>query len=705
MKNITKINSTSCCGCTACASICPKHAIIMQEDNEGFYSPVLDKNLCVECGLCQTVCPIINPPKHKSPQTVWAAWGKHDIERKKSSSGGLSTILARKILREGGAVVGAVMNNFRVHHAIIEDVNDLPKIQGSKYVQSDMEDCFVRAKAMLDAGRKVMFTGTPCQVAGFKNYLRKDYSNLLSVDVVCHGVPSPAVLRRYVEELKQTYYTASSLTFRDKINGWNPSHAIALYDDRGTVCFREFGTFNVYIRGFLRNIFNRTSCSSCKFTSPERVGDITLADFWKIENFDPSLNDKKGTSLCFLNSQKGKTVFDSIHTELDTVRSCPISVALAGQAQLRGPAKMSPLRKEFFTALHSGKCITDWLEKKLYSVGIMNFHFANNFGAVLVPYSLKKTIEKLGYRAEIINFFGNNPSPNTKFEDFRSNYLTPMSKKLVTKGELQKLSPWWKRIVVGSDQIWRMFDTGIYMLNWAYGKKSLISYAASFGHDRYAGHIDKEEASILLSRFDAISVREKSGVDICKELGADAIQVLDPTLLLTSEDYSEIIGKETIHTSGDYLCTVLLKKQHNENVKNNIFNDFNCAVISALRNESGATRTVAEWINTIKNAKYVVSDSFHGTVFSIIFKKQFVCVQPKNFNGQARIPSLLETLHISKNRIYDSIEKITPACFSESIDYCSVDKYILREREKSLLFLKCALDKHSSQKPQFYKIG
>ncbi len=559
-KTITAISSTACCGCTACASICPKHAITMQEDSEGFQSPTLDKELCVECGLCHTVCPVIAPPKHKAQQTVWAAWAKDDKERRNSSSGGVSSVLARKILAEGGAVVGAVMDNFRVHHDIIEDASELHRMQGAKYVQSDMEDCFVRAKAMLDAGRKVMFTGTPCQVAGFRNYLRKDYDNLLCVDLVCHGVPSPAVLRRYVEELKQTYYTAVSLTFRDKTKGWNPSHAIALYDDRGNVCFREPGPFNVYLRGFLRNVFDRASCASCKFASVERTGDITLGDFWTIDQFDPSLSDKKGTSLCFLNSHRGRAACESVQEELATVRECPVSAAVAGQAQLRGPAKMSPLRKDFFTVLQSGKSIADWLEKKLYQVGIMNFHFANNLGAVLVPYSLQKAIERLGYRAEIINFFGDTPPLNKKFEAFRQKYLTPMSRKLETKEDLQKISPWWKRIVVGSDQIWRMFDTGIYMLNWAYGKKTLVSYAASFGHDRYVGRIDREEASILLSRFDAVSVREKSGVDICRELGTDAIQVLDPTLLLESEDYEKIIGGEAIQADSNYLCTVFIKK-------------------------------------------------------------------------------------------------------------------------------------------------
>lgn len=701
------VTKDRCCGCTACVAICPKHALSMREDDEGFLSPVLDEDVCIACGLCKKVCPVLNPAKHKAPETVWAAWGKDEAERKASSSGALSSILARHVLKKGGAVFGAVMDNFYVHHDVIESVQDIFRIQGSKYVQSDMGNCFHKARTMLESGRQVMFTGTPCQISGLRNFLQKDYENLLCVDVICHGVPSPGVLRRYVEELKQEYYTATSLTFRDKLEGWKSPYCIALYDDSGKRLFRESRKGDVYCKGFLGNIFDRQSCEQCRFTSVERPGDITLGDFWKIAQYSPELSDKKGTSLCFLNTEKGRKAFQAIQNELAISRECPLSVAVSAQAQLRAPAPVSKLRKEFFEAFRSNTRIESYLNRKLFRVGIMNFHFANNFGAVLVPYSLMRVVKKLGYLPELINYMGDHPSLNKKFEEFRQKYLAPLSTPLETREDLRKISPWWKTVIVGSDQVWRMFDTGMYMLNWTSGRKNLISYAASFGHDRYAGKIPEEEARLLLSRFDSISVREKSGVDICRNLGVKALQVVDPTLLLTATEYSTLIEENGgIDINEPYICTVLLKKGNYNIVHEDksLIKFKNYKMIDALHEKPGVFRTVSEWLDTIKRADYVITDSFHGTVFSIIFKKQFVCIMPKNYNGQARIPSLLDVLHIDRSRIYNSILDVVPSSFDKKIDYDEVYKYLEFEKEKSMFFLKCALEKPLSEKGKFYNI-
>ena len=235
----------------------------------------------------------------------------------------------------------------------------------------------------------------------------------------------------------------------------------------------------------------------------------------------------------------------------------------------------------------------------------------------------------------------------------------------------------------------------------------MISYAASFGHDRYAGKIPEEEARLLLSRFDSISVREKSGVDICRNLGVKALQVVDPTLLLTAQDYSTLIDENGgIDINKPYICTVLLKKENYDAVQsNNALLDFKTyEVLDAIHEKPGVFRTVSEWLDTIKRADYVITDSFHGTVFSIIFKKQFICVMPKNFNGQARIPSLLDLLHIDRSRIYNSILDVVPSSFDKKIDYDEVYKHLEFEKEKSMLFLKCALEKPLSEKGKFYNI-
>lgn len=707
MQNLP-VSSEHCCGCTACASVCPKHAITMKEDAQGFSSPVLNESLCVDCGLCQAVCPIVHPNKHKAVSTVQAAWIKNASARANSSSGGLSYALARSVLLQGGIVVGAAMDNFHVHHVIIDQLSELPRISGSKYVQSNMGDIYPQVQKELDAGRYVFFTGTPCQVSGLRNYLRKDYANLLTADLICHGVPSPGVLRKYVDELKENYYTAESCSFRDKVNNWNSPYAFALYDKNGKTVFREKGPFNVYIKGFLGNIFTRASCASCPFTSVERVGDVTLADFWKIGNHDSALTDKKGTSLIFLNSEKGAKAFTAIEEELAINKEVPLAVAVAGQAQLRGPAKKSPLRLEFFEHFAKNGRIEDFLEKKLYKVGILNFHFANNFGAVLVPFALAKAVEKLGHKAEIINYLSATPPHNANFEAFRSKFFA-RSREITSKADLEKISPWWKRIIVGSDQVWRLFDTGIYMLNWAAGKKSLISYAASFGGEKFTGTTSIPETSMLLSRFDAISVREDSGVNICEQtFGVPAVQVLDPTLLLPASEYIKIIDEEKPAVREEkYVGMAVINSKNKEEIRNNpkVLSDIkkNYSLVNAL--VDGEIRSVAGWLSTIRNAEYMIADSFHGIVFSIIFKKQFVCVVKTGVNGGDRIPSLLRTLHIDQSRIYSSINDINMSCFDNKIDYDIVDKYIEIEREKSFSFLRCALNRQTSWKGNFYKIS
>ena len=662
------VSMDRCTGCTACASICPKHAITMQEDKEGFISPVLHNELCVDCGLCRQVCPVLHPNKHAAPEYVHAAWIKdRNIRINKSSSGGLSYILMQNVLENGGFAVGAVNDNFYVHHEIIDHFSDIIKTAGSKYVQSDLGEVFTKVKTLLDRGERVLFTGTPCQVAGLQNFLRKEYSNLTTIDFICHGVPSPGVLRRYIMELKETYYTATYCTFRDKVNNWSAAHAFALYDDAGNTVFREYGSYNVYIRGFLHNIFDRQSCSRCLFTTKERVGDITLGDFWKSGNYKAELTDKKGTSLVFINTEKGREAFAAIKDQLAIDEEVPVKVAVEAQAQLRGPAKASPLRREFFDCYQNEGRIIYYLENKLYRVGILNFHFANNFGAVLVPFALSKIIEKLGYLPEVINYFGDNKvAANPSFEEFRTKYLV-RTKRLDTKEDLIKISPWWKRIVVGSDQVWRMFDTGIYMLNWAGGKKTLISYAASFGNDTYTGRITKPEAKALLERFDAISVREASGVAICKnDFGIPAMHVLDPTLLLDAEDYVKIIdeksdGKTTVIPEKKQLCLAILNKANVFDVNdNNILKDFRGKyVFTNALFENGKYRPIEGWLESIRKAEYVIVDSFHATVFSIIFKKQFICIVADGVNGQGRIPSLLKLLHIDMNRIYKSVSDIS----------------------------------------------
>ena len=278
-----------CTGCTACASICPVGAISMVPDHEGFLRPVVS-DACVLCRKCEAVCPGLHPrPDQEAdaqPDPAHAVWCKDDGARQNSTSGGFFTVLARDTLQRGGVVFGAVLENGRlVRHAAARTEAELAPIRGSKYAQSDLGDTFRQVKDLLDGGTPVLFSGLACQVDGLRRYLGREYPQLLTVDLVCHGVPSPAVLAACVERLEQVHgKRITDLRFRDKSHGWQKAHLTALFED-GT-SWTEVLYRTAFGRGFGMGLFLRPACAQCRYTSTHRPADFTLGDFWGL---DPEL--------------------------------------------------------------------------------------------------------------------------------------------------------------------------------------------------------------------------------------------------------------------------------------------------------------------------------------------------------------------------------------------------------------------------------
>lgn len=319
---INLISKGQCCGCSACLHICPKHSITFKEDSEGFLYPHVDISSCVDCGLCEKVCPVINQDSEREPITVYAAKHPDVSVRLKSSSGGLFTLLAEQIIDQGGVVFGAKFNNqWEVIHDYTETKEGLESFRGSKYVQSYIGNSYLYAESFLKSGRKVMFTGTPCQIAGLKKFLRREYENLLTVDLICHGVPSPKVWRMYLEEEiarkgdagKNTVLSSSKVSpvitgvnFRDKSTGWkkysfvlNISKATAAGDQNSVLS--SIFTDNVYMRAFLSNLSLRPSCYECPAKGGKSGADITIGDFWGVEKILPEMNDDMGCSVIIVN--------------------------------------------------------------------------------------------------------------------------------------------------------------------------------------------------------------------------------------------------------------------------------------------------------------------------------------------------------------------------------------------------------------------
>ena len=328
-----------CCGCNACAQICPKQCITMQEDDEGFLYPRVDTENCIDCHLCEKICPVSNHGTERKPLKVYAAINKDEEVRKQSSSGGIFTALAEQVIKQGGVVFGARFDErWQVKHDYTETMEGLAAFRGSKYVQSQIGNSYQEAERFLKAGRKVLFSGTPCQIAGLRNYLRKEYDNLLTVDFICHGVPSPMVWRRYLKEevarqcdrknsvsahpIHEEDVLVEGISFRDKTMGWKKySFALTLSTTNGSgdkiqFCSCSPMTKNEYLRGFMSNVYLRPSCYSCAFKCLKSKSDITLGDFWNIRLYNKHLDDNQGLSLMLLNNSRGLCLANAIRSEV-----------------------------------------------------------------------------------------------------------------------------------------------------------------------------------------------------------------------------------------------------------------------------------------------------------------------------------------------------------------------------------------------------
>ena len=351
-----------CCGCYACYNICPKECITMESDNEGFWYPKIDKDKCINCNLCEKVCPIINPVKRaNSKKIAYAGMNKDEQIRIKSSSGGIFSILAEYIIKNNGVVYGAGFDeDFNIKHKRILYNTDLDLLRGSKYVQSSIGDIYKQVKNDLESNMLVLFTGTPCQVEGLRSYLKKEYANLITMDFICHGVPSPLVWKKYLEEIKKSKQeNIKNIYFRNKDIGWKVFSLKIIFDEK---IYSNNLNNDLFMKGFLQDVYLRPSCYSCKFKKINRISDITVADFWGIENILPKMDDDKGTSLIVVHSEKGKQLFDKLSEKM-ILNEVDLNEAIKYNPSMISSVKYNEKRNSFFAELNSGKILTDLIRK------------------------------------------------------------------------------------------------------------------------------------------------------------------------------------------------------------------------------------------------------------------------------------------------------------------------------------------------------
>ncbi len=341
-------DKSKCCGCTACVNACPAQCIVMRRDREeGFDYPVANPDLCLGCGKCESVCPVLNPMEVVKPEQALAVRCEEYVGA--SSSGGVFPALAKAVIDEGGVVFGAVMErDFIVGHTEAETMEEVQRMRGSKYVQSDLYGTFMDAEQYLKDGRKVLFSGTPCQIAGLKKYLGKDYDNLLAVDTACHGVPGPGLWEMYIKALQgQEKADIASVDFRDKSRSWR--HYAMTCKDSSTNIIRSIGADeDPYMALFMQNMSLRPSCYACP--SRGRSGsDLTLADLWSVASSLPALDDDRGVSGVLVNSAKGREYIESIKAE--TRQELSVEAVMAQNGGFAESVPVPQKRDEFFKGL------------------------------------------------------------------------------------------------------------------------------------------------------------------------------------------------------------------------------------------------------------------------------------------------------------------------------------------------------------------
>ena len=514
------LNFENCSGCTACYNICPQNAITMKENSEGFLYPFIDEKKCINCGLCKKICQTktFNLINNNYP-IYYAAMASDFLRLNKSSSGAFFTIAAEYIISQKGVIFGAAFDeNYMVKHILVDNYNDLEKLKGSKYVQSDLKDIFKQCKKYLDRGILVLFSGTPCQISGLKKYLNKEYENLLLIDIICHGVPSPLVWKKYLLE-NININNINSISFRNKDMGWYPPHYFAIDYEDGTK-FRQICTENDYYKSFLNNLSLRKSCYNCVERMLPLSSDITIGDFWGIDNWNKEINDNKGTSLVIINNVKGQNFLDKIKENFKIlIKIDDVDVPkISNNHLIKINLVQSPNRKLFFQHIKNNslnETIKICLEDKCDFVTVNNWYSNWNYGAVLTAYALQELIKSFGFICKVLDTKERDIYKDYKltvFNDFVNKFLD--TTKPYSIEEVTDFTKNLKGVIVGSDQVFNL----VYELDPIARWRSLLNFvdistpkfaiSASFGlgYDDFCKKLDKSTYQMMksaLSSFDA----------------------------------------------------------------------------------------------------------------------------------------------------------------------------------------------------------
>ncbi len=706
-----------CSGCGACLNVCPVGAIGMEYSSAtGFRVPTINESKCVNCGFCTKTCPELNPSFVNSKEPKFYSFCADNATRSVSSSGGMFSVIAEYVLSQKGYVCGAAFDeNMQLRHRIISSVEELPPLRSSKYVQSDVNDCYKRIKRLLDDGEMVFFCGTPCQVAGLYSVLKKRYEKLITADLLCHGVPSQKFLDSYLKDVAGDKQVTDVL-FRSKRFGWAYKGIIVKFSD-GT---EHVGT-NVsdvkdpYVEGFIKNMMMRYVCYNCRFNDYPRQGDFTIGDLWHADKLDPGSNDRKGTSFVFLNNEKAENLFQKLTERASYYNQ--ITVADYAKIPNRvGPVtKIHPARRRFLNLMKVKSFSNAFRDAYYdhYDIGLVGVMGNENIGSILTYYGLYQALTEMGYSVLPIERPLDSALPvSDKAKAFSKKWLPAYSQfvQYETIDAMRELNEKCDQFVVGSDQIYlagmSRKRNHCYFLQWADDSKNKVGYACSFGGPGARGTQEYYRGlKYYLNRFSFLSSREDDGVKLINDLqlNKNAQWCIDPVFLCDRNKFIRLANsarkKRDKEFIGSYIIIPkpsvnnLLKKTHAHFPKCSVEVISSAELVSKearLKQSTELSRyehydafPVEHSLEIIKNCRFFVTDSFHGVCFSIIFKKDFL-VMPRDFHD--RFHSLLDRIGLSDRILKPNLSNFSEKLF-QPIDYDRVYEKLQVEIDRSKALL------------------
>ncbi len=708
-----------CTGCSACANVCPVNAIEMIYSEKGFLIPSIN-NSCIECRKCIVTCPVLTPKKNDNDlKPLLYAFCADDDVREKSSSGGMFTILAEYVLERRGFICGACFDDeMRLRHILTQDRAIIDLMRGSKYLQSSIGLSYRETKEKLDAGSCVLYVGTPCQIAGLKSFLSKDYDDLLiTIDLLCHGTPSQKFFDSYICEIAKGK-KVKNVIFRSKRWGWSWSNIVTVFED-GTEYIGWKNT-DPYKNAFSRHLMTRWSCYECIFATYPRQGDITIGDLWEPEKLDPMSNDKKGTSLVFINSKNGEAVFSNVISRAKYVNKIVIDDDQYDEIPNRVTPKTwrNPNRTRFLELvkrLPFSKAVNDSLNDH-YDIGMPGVFFTNNIGSLMTYFALFCALKDLGY--DIRTFERTTDAETKNYSDSQAfikkwmpKYAYPIQYSNIT--EMSALNNKCDVFVVGSDQIYlesmNHFLKDIFFLQYIDGNRKKITYASSFGGPRARGTDDYiAEMKYYLNRFSALSFREDDGVNYANNVlktRQTAVWAIDPVFLCDKKYFLEIANVGVEFTDKKIIGAYILKP-HGRNKKllrklcNYFGVDASYKFIYGLDVSNGFFAEsdkqievfrpfpVENALSIIRNSEFFITDSFHGMCFCIIFQVDFLVI-PRDFSD--RFMSLLKRIGLEERIIDTDLSNLSNDSFSP-IAWDKVYNKLEKLIENSLDYLRCSID-------------